>query len=79
MKKLNKICQIGAVMLMLLALSHRVVLFRCLRMNDIYKICVLIYFHKPDVIKLTLFSTKNLLENTSITLVYLENIFHTVL
>ena len=30
-------------------------------------------------IKLTLFSTKNLLENTSIMLVYLENIFHTVL
>ena len=67
-------------MLMLLALSHRVVLFTCLQhMNDIYKICVLICFHKPDVIKLTLFSTKNLLENTSITLVYLENIFHTVL
>ena len=33
------------------------VLFRCLQhMNEIYKICVLICFHKSDVIKLTLFS-----------------------
>ena len=58
------------------------VLFRCLQhMNEIYKICVLICFHKSDVINLTLFSTKNLLEVTSVTLVltYLENIFHTVL
>ena len=43
MKKYNKICQILAVM-MLLALSHRLVLFRCLQhMNDIYKICVLTF------------------------------------
>ena len=70
MKKWNKICWILAVMLMLLELSHRVVLFRCLQhMNKIYKICVLKCFHKSDVIKLTLFSTKNLLEVTSVTLV----------
>ena len=40
-----------------------------LHTNEIYKICILICFHKPDVIKLTLFSTKNLLEVTSVTLV----------
>ena len=69
-------------MLMLLALSHRVVPFRCLQyMNEIYKIFVLIYFYKSDVIKLTSFSTKNLLEVISVTLlqIYLENIFYTFL
>ena len=70
MKKWNKICQILAVMSMLLALSLRVVLLRCLQhINEIYKICILIYFHKPDVIKLTLFSTKNLLDVSSVALV----------
>ena len=40
MKKYNKTCQILAAML--LALSQRLVLFRCLQhINDIYKICVL--------------------------------------
>ena len=57
-------------MLILLALAHRVVLFRCLQlMNEIYKTSVLMCFHKYDFIKLTLFSTKNLLEVTSVTLV----------
>ena len=69
MKKLNRICQILAVML-LLALSHRVVLFRCLQhMNEIYKICVSICLHKSDVIKLTSFSAKKLLGVFRVTLV----------
>ena len=42
----------------------------CLQhMNKTYKICVLIGFHKSDIIKLTLFSTKKLLELTSVMLV----------
>ena len=58
-----------AVILMLLAYFYRAVLFRCLQhMNEIYKICVLICLHKFDVIKLTLFSAKNLLEVTRVTI-----------
>ena len=69
-------------MLMLLVLSHHVLLYRCLQhINETYKICDIICFHKSDIIKLMLFLTKNLLEVTSVTLVrtYLENIFHTLL
>ena len=59
-----------AVILMLLALLHCLVLFRCLQhMNEIYKIFVLICFCKSDVIKLMLFSTKNLLKVTIVTLI----------
>ena len=51
---------ISALMLMLLVLSHCVVLFRCLQhMSKMYKI--LICLHKSDFIKLTSFSTKNLI------------------
>ena len=48
--------------------------------EKMYKVCVLICL-KSEVIQLTSFSTNNLLEVTSVTLVttYLENIFHTVL
>ena len=47
-----------------------VVLFRCLQyMNEIYKNYILICLHKSDVIKLTSFSAKNLLEDASVTLV----------
>ena len=57
-------------MLMLLALSYRVVLFRCLQhMNEIYSIYVSIHFHNSDAIKLKLFSTNNLLDVASVTLV----------
>ena len=82
MKKLNMVCEILAVILMLLGLWHCVVLFRCLQhMNKIWKSCVLICFHISDVIKLRSFSTENLLDVTSVTLVeiYLENIFIIVL
>ena len=63
---------------MLLALSHCVMHFRFLRhVNEICKICVFICLHKFDIIKLTSFSNKKLLEVTWL-LVLLENIFHTV-
>ena len=71
------------MMLMLLVLPHRVVPCRFLQhMNQTYKICKpKLWFNKSDVIKLILFSTKNLLEVTSVTLAstYLENTFHIVL
>ena len=35
-------------------------------MNEVYKICVFKCFHKSDVIKLTSFSTNNLIEVTSV-------------
>ena len=69
-------------MLMLLAISHRVDLFRCLQhTNEIYKICVLIYLRKPDAITLTSFSTNNLLEviGEVVVQVYCEGIFDTAL
>ena len=60
--------QILAVTLILLALSHHVVLFRCLqRMNKIYKIFVFLFLHKSDVFKLKSFSTKNLFQVNCVT------------
>ena len=57
-------------MLMSLALSHRVVLFRCLQhMNEVFTICVLMCLHKSDVIRLTSISTKSLLGVTNVKLV----------
>ena len=35
-------------------------------MNEIYKICFFKCFHKSDVIKLTSFSTNNLIEVTRV-------------
>ena len=57
-------------MLMSLALSHRVVLLRCLQhMNEVFTICVLMCLHKSDVIRLTSISTKSLLGVTNVKLV----------
>ena len=57
-------------MLMSLALSHRVVLFRCLQhMNEAFTICVLMCLHKSDVIRLMSISTKSLLGVTNVKLV----------
>ena len=68
--KWNKIFQLLAVMLMLLAFSHYMVLCRFLQyIDEIYKICVLTGLIKSDVIKLTSISNHNLLEVNNVTLI----------